>query len=439
MPPPPRAPPGNFPLIFQDPIAEMAENNRERGASSIPCKDYDSNTDDFDSWILTFENAVNVATNAQTHARQQILYKQWLPLKLDNEAKAILEQVPAEANYADTISQLKELLIDEVEIYKWKSYQKTIVWDKKESFQALATRVKKAVDKYDKDLNAQGKVWAYFFRFRAALPKTPYQDQIDQSIPKDAKTIENAKELSLRVQMTQQNTADTKQVQFTGAAMADDRIHALELELAKLKVKDQERDQEDRDRGRRDHRDYQGQSGYPSRNQYRSPSRGRSGYDSRYQSPNRSKYSNKQRSPSPNRNRSPSFDVYGKRTRFNRDDNRYDDRNRRSSPRSRDQSPANRDSRPSSGRDYRDQGQGSRNRSSPRQSRAQSPNRSNRQSSQGQSRQDSSRGDQNYRAIRTADEDSDPNNWDRETLNAYIDTLVAIRNNQDGGSSRQEN
>ena len=177
MPPPPRAPPGNFPFHMPDQQEEM-DPSRERGASSIPCPEYNHKTDNFDSWIIKFEKAVDVATNAPTHARRQVLYKQWLPLKLDKEAEAILHQVPATLSYDDTIARLKELLIDDTEIYKWKSYQTTIIWDKVESFQALATRVTTAVDKYEKDLNATGKAWSYFFRFRAALPKN-YQDQID--------------------------------------------------------------------------------------------------------------------------------------------------------------------------------------------------------------------------------------------------------------------
>ena len=322
----------------------MADANRERGASSIPCQDYDSNQDDFDSWILIFENAVNVATNAQTHARQQVLYKQWLPLKLDEEAKAILEQIPADANYADTVSQLKELLLDEVEIYKWKSYQKTIIWDKKESFQALATRVKKAVDKYDKDLNAQGKIWEYFFRFRAALPKTPYQDQIDTSIPKNAKTLENAKELALRVQMTQQNSGDPQQVQFTGAAMSDDRIHALENEMARIRIRGQEREQERRHRDRRDDRDHRDYDRDRDHDRHQ---------DDYYQD----------------------HDDHQSQSHYDHHDNHGTS------------------SRPSSGRDYRsDRGRRSRD-----------------------DRQD---------------ENDDPNDWDDETLNAYIESLVAIKNSR---------
>ena len=336
----------------------MADANRERGASSIPCQDYDSNQDDFDSWILIFENAVNVATNAQTHARQQVLYKQWLPLKLDEEAKAILEQIPADAIYADTISQLKELLLDEIEIYKWKSYQKTIVWDKKESFQALATRVKKAVDKYDKDLNAQGKIWEYFFRFRAALPKTPYQDQIDTSIPKNAKTLENAKELALRVQMTQQNPGDPKQVQFTGAAMSDDRIHALENDMAKIRIRGEEREQERRRRDRRDDQD-------------------RNNRDRDYDGNHR----DYDRDRDHNRHQDDYQDHDDHQSHYDHHDNH------------------GASSRPLSGRDYRS--------------------------------------DQGHRS-REYVQDEDPNDWDDETLNAYIESLVAIKNSRQRENDRRK-
>ena len=94
MPPPPQPSPkaSNSPTIvphLQDPAPIMAEGApRERGTSSIPCLDYNSSKDDFETWIEKFENAVNVATNAPTLARRHQLYLQWLPLKLDNEARA---------------------------------------------------------------------------------------------------------------------------------------------------------------------------------------------------------------------------------------------------------------------------------------------------------------------------------------------------------------
>ena len=66
MPPPPRAAPSYFPPQPLNLQANMDGATRERGASSIPCPDYNSEEDDFETWILQFENAVNVATNAQT-------------------------------------------------------------------------------------------------------------------------------------------------------------------------------------------------------------------------------------------------------------------------------------------------------------------------------------------------------------------------------------
>ena len=98
-----------------------ARANMERAASSIPIENFRSGTDDFDSWIERFESAVVLATNASTQGRKQELCLRWLPLKLDDEARAVLKQVPDGTSYPDTIARLKSLLIDPVEEYKWKA------------------------------------------------------------------------------------------------------------------------------------------------------------------------------------------------------------------------------------------------------------------------------------------------------------------------------
>ena len=162
-PPPPRAGP-SFPPLLPPIMALAPEPARERGTSSIPCNDFQSGRDDFETWIEKFQSAVNVATNAPED-RKHPLYLQWLPLKLDDEARAVLKQVPQGTNYTDTIKRMKDLLIDEVEIYKWRAMKSQILWDGKESFQALATRVKRTVDKYEKELTNASKEWAYFFQF----------------------------------------------------------------------------------------------------------------------------------------------------------------------------------------------------------------------------------------------------------------------------------
>ena len=211
---------------------------REKAASSISVKDFDSNTDDFDEWIELFEDSVVLATNPQTLARRHELYLQWLKQKLDAPARAVLKQIPAGTAYASAgdvkgvKEQLQELLIDPHAVYKWQAMKTKITWDQKESFQELATRVKRAVDKYDKDLDDASKKRAYFFRFREALPKV-YRNGIDVACRKDERTLENAKEIALAVQMTQ----DEEGAALTGAAMADDRVHGLELDMAEVKTK----------------------------------------------------------------------------------------------------------------------------------------------------------------------------------------------------------
>ena len=433
MPPPPnpRASNNPIPVLPLQAIVNMDQAPRERGASSIPCPDYDSSKHDFDTWIEKFENAVNVATNATTQARKHELYFMWLPLKLDDEARAILKQVPGDRNYVETVAQLKELLTNEVEIYKWKSMQSQIIWDGKESFQALATRVKNAVDRFEKELSAQGKIWAYFFRFRAALPPV-YQDYIDVSIAKDDKTIDNAKELALRVQMTQRNKETDKQVTFTGAAMADDRIHALELEMAKLSTQVKDRESRSERRDSRPYGDWNNRS--PSRGQreysrerdrYRFPSRDRYGnrvnYGSQYgSSSNRDRRDDRsRRGPSYDRGASPRQGQYP--NQGNRPQN-YRPR----SPRS------NYPQQPTSGRDNRDNRE--RNNGGQRQ-RSPSPGQAgNRNQNWG-----GARPKEQYRAIDTADEFSDLSDLDDDALNAYIESLVTVKNKRQARRERDDN
>ena len=407
-------------------MAVAPEPNRERGASSIPCNDFQSGKDDFDSWIEKFETAVNVATNA-SEDRKHPLYLMWLPLKLDEEARAVLKQVPAAATYTNTKALMKDLLIDEVEVYKWRAMKSQITWDGKESFQALSTRVKSSVDKYEKEHTAASKQWAYFFRFRAALPEV-YQDFIDVSLPKDSKTIDNAKELALRVQMTQRDKSDeAKQVSFTGAAMADDRIHALELEMAKLSTQINQGDRSNTERHDRP----------PSRDRYDNSSRDRDNVQRNYGS--NSRY----RSPSPNRGR---YEDRNPRRNNNYPDRRSSGYDRSRFPQQayspRYRSPSPRDSyRPyQSGRDNRDDTMYRPRDGRPFQrGRSPSPQNSNDRNRTSQ-RSPSSRREQ-FRAIQTADEDSDYGDLDDATLNACIESLTTARSNREARKSgtKQEN
>ena len=214
--------------------------NPARGHSSIGCENFKSGVDDFDEWIEVFERAVKLTTNASGDELRN-LYKEWLYLKLDKEAYSILKQCDANLDWNALKAKLKTLLTDPQEKYKWKSKRFTIKWDKVESFQSLAARIVRAVDKYDKDLPEDVRKNEYFFRFREALTK-PYQDAIDMGCSENNRTLEDAKDLALRAQMTQIPTEGDgpRALNFAAAdmgtlgAMGDDRIAAIERNQASI-------------------------------------------------------------------------------------------------------------------------------------------------------------------------------------------------------------
>ena len=72
---------------------DAAPPRREKAASSINCRDFDSTKNDFDRWVKKFEKAVKLATNVRDDAGLAYLYKEWLPLKLDEVASSHLEQI----------------------------------------------------------------------------------------------------------------------------------------------------------------------------------------------------------------------------------------------------------------------------------------------------------------------------------------------------------
>ena len=285
----------------EDDFAEVEDSDdemTEKAPSQLPIDKFVSGTDDIDDWIERFETAVKLATNAQTDQRRNELYLQWLPLWIDEPARAVLRQIPTGTAY-QTVNNvkgvkalLKELLLDPNDAYQWRAMKKKVTWDGKEDFQVLATRVIRAVDKYEKDLDQNARNNSYFFRFREALPKV-YKDSIDVSLNKDERTIENAKELATRVRGTQPDHA----VSFEAAAMvdssvADNRIHGLELQVTELGTKiDNLNIKGDGDRGKDREPSRNRDSGRSGSNErYRRDSRDRGGYGGRRDSRDRGGY-----------------------------------------------------------------------------------------------------------------------------------------------------
>ena len=396
----------------------------ERAASSINCKDFCSDSDDFEQWVDKFERAVKLATNVRDDTQLYYLYKEWLPLKLDESAYAIW-LLTTKTRWPELREELIGLLVDPQEKYKWQAKLTTIKWDGKESFHALASRVKRAVNKFDKEMSQDYKNREYYFRFRAAFKK-PMRKCIDMGCAEGNRTIEAAKDIVLRYQITtadedghdRSETDDLRGVAFASANLHPDRATGIETALAGIATKledmsisirdnsnrmttfeNQLRDlRRDMDRPNRRSRD----DGYQQGSGYRSNSRGSyqgSGYGSNSRSNNQASqnssydrnqgasYDGRGRTGSrdgrgqgggQNRNRSISNDRRNSGRNNQRDDNRGDDRGGRRDDR-RDNAQGNRDG----GQSYRD-------------------NR------RGNDRRDNQRGQNRdvYRAIDTADEES---------------------------------
>ena len=211
------------------PAVAMANLNINRPATSIPCNSFNSDVDHLPDFIPIFENACIVATNP-SDGEKESTFLQWFPLKLDKRARNLFNSIDqANKSWAAIWAELKKLLIDPQERYNWRAKRSTIKWDGQETFHALETRVKRAVDLYEDPAVVKNE---YFFRFRAALPKE-YRKAIDLGCEENARTIENAKKCALRLQLAladDDDDASSKNVAFSGAAMADnknDRVKAL--------------------------------------------------------------------------------------------------------------------------------------------------------------------------------------------------------------------
>ena len=219
------------PEEIADAAAAAARSRRPKGTSAIGIEHFKSGVDDFEEWVELFECAVNLATKAPTAAEKQADYWEWLALRLDKPARAILAQAKVNVNgvaqaenrtatWAELKAALTLLLVDPHEKQKWHMKYMTVKWDGIESLHAFASRVITSVNKFDKAMDLAYRTREFFLRFRMGLPKQPYQDAIDMNMSFEDGTIEFAKKIALRAQLTLANAGEgEKHVNFANASM----------------------------------------------------------------------------------------------------------------------------------------------------------------------------------------------------------------------------
>ena len=199
-----------------------AAASTDEDASNIAIRDFASSKDDFGRWVQRFENAVKLSTKDRDEESLQRRYKNWLPLKLDEEASTFLEQLDVKnTDWPDLKTQLVDLLIDPQERQRWRARQSTITWDGKESIHTLASRVKRAVDLYDKHLPKAVREQEYFSRFRNAF-KRNLKRVIDMNCPEERRTINEAKDAVMRFLLASAD-GDDKQMDDMYSALSSTR------------------------------------------------------------------------------------------------------------------------------------------------------------------------------------------------------------------------
>ena len=146
----------------------------QRGAYALAVEDFDTEKDDFETWVKRFESAVKLAHNIDADADAlNKLCIQWLPLKLGKEALSVYSNVTPTApntplTWEEIKTQLTNLLINPQDKYNWRSRRKRITWDGQENFHALAARVKRTIDRYEDGPSEAD----YYHEFRSAYHGT---------------------------------------------------------------------------------------------------------------------------------------------------------------------------------------------------------------------------------------------------------------------------
>ena len=190
--------------------------------NSLAVKDFRSEVDHFDSWVKLFEQSVTLAYPDATADELEAKCKTWFPFKLDDAAKTVHERL-TKTGWAAIKTEFAGLLVDPSEKYNWRVNRTSIKWDGIESFDSLATRIMRSVDKFDPHCQKQQE---YYLRFRWALPGD-YKKAIDFKCGDDKLTIEEAKKVAYKVQLAKlddENTAapEARNVSFMGASMSGD-------------------------------------------------------------------------------------------------------------------------------------------------------------------------------------------------------------------------
>ena len=217
-------------------MANGGNGGVEWSSYEVDIPTFNTRKDDFEEWVELFENAVFLSTNVRDAANLALLRRKWLPLKLDWEARAALKQAVS-ADWDSLKAEMVGLLIDPQEKAQWQANKASIKWDGKESMHQLAARVRRAVNKFERDMPQACKDREYYLRFKDAF-ETKIRKAIVGGCKEGEKTLSGAKEAAIRYFMMKYEEADEvkeqekKKVTFASGSFHPDQATRMENMIA---------------------------------------------------------------------------------------------------------------------------------------------------------------------------------------------------------------
>ena len=233
----------------------------ERVSGELPVDKFPYGTAeaDWEQWLGRFERAVKVATNATTQSRLEELYLMWIPLKLNDDAQPIYGKcVHKDGPWPLLRVELGTALENPMVRRKWQRYPDAYKKPSGMSLEVYKANIVAKVNKYSPALASDPVAYGMelYNRFVNGL-EVDYRDYIEDSIPYSKETIDNAYSQALK----HEAKLTKKSVDFSGgaaAAMTDaekDGMEKIRLDLEKMKT------QMAADKAAREKRESQGSRG----------------------------------------------------------------------------------------------------------------------------------------------------------------------------------
>ena len=196
--------PPNHVLINDDDGYAVNREKRETTCESIDIEEFSmSNKEqDFPIWISRFEEAVNRGFNPHSKRRHHNYCLQWLSGSLDHDAYSIWRDCENKSDWEELKLELEDKFEDPAVRREWRNNPFALKWkEHEESLQTFVAKVKRKVNRYDKDLapTVAAKELLYYTRFCNGMPDD-YADHLILKMPSKKPKLEKALEECVRFQ-----------------------------------------------------------------------------------------------------------------------------------------------------------------------------------------------------------------------------------------------